>query len=487
VCNVSDEQGDDSISLLQLSHDSKKRSGALATEERGVFAVPFYMNPSDMTPGVRDKVLEALYPVGNSTKAKNSSVPHQQCPKCDSFPSLITLNQGLLPCGLLDRLTNLRIWSQVAASLCARLEVPEPCKMLSQSLVGKEPLPADLAWSHYIEMRVSGDNSSLFALPDNATANFTNGTRVIIHEKVDEINKAMAGKTPMERLTILNYAEGGDFRRQAAETLRNKYADALRSLALGKAFHWNLHEDWLIFDWMILLPAIKHCPLVSMAPAQSLKDTTAAFYEKTGVEKGRYLSLHVRRGDAIAACDTHPSKVVDYVSCSLKQEGWMHRHNQSLVIFTDEQDGPYKAQLLSKLKLALGSNRTVLFGDPVIHDLAKDKDGPFKFATTLMLRHQAEAELFMDRTQCLPCGVCKNHCRGATFDEYVVRAQMSVTPGAAKVCNKFLQAEPPVESCPVKNNSSNSSMSNSEKEAELWQAEWGNRWGLFKADLVTPQ
>merc|ERR1719498_246335 len=167
-----------------------------------------------------------------------------------------------------------------------------------------------------------------------------------------------------------------------------------------------------------------------MDPAKSLRDTTQMFYKKTGVQEGKYLSLHVRRGDALGACDTKVEKVVEYVTCSLNQEGWMKRHDQPLVIFTDEKNEPYKTELLKSLKAALGGNRTVLFGDPLIHDIAKEKDGPFKFATTLVLRHQAEAELFMDRTQCLPCGVCKEHCRGANFDEYVVRAQMSVTPVA---------------------------------------------------------
>jgi len=440
---------DDSVSLLQLSHHSERRSGVLTTveieDERAAVAIPFYMNPEDMTPGVRAKVLAALYPSSPSAAVKNKSSHQHQCPKCSSYPSLIRLNEGLLPCGLLDRLTNLRIWSQVAVSLCARLEVPPPCAMLSKSLVGHKPLAHDVPWSHYVEMRVVGDNSSVLASP--TTANLTNGTRVVIPEKVEEINLAMSGSSPMERLNILNYAEGAGLRKQAAATLKTKYSNALRSLAVGKAFQWDLHEDWLIFDWMILLPAINYCPLVSMEPAQSIKDTTTTFYEKLGLHEGKYVTLHVRRGDAINACDTRVRNVVNYVACSLTQEGWMNRTDQPLVIFTDETSGVYKTELLNGLKSLLGHNRTVLFGDPVIHEIAKSKDGPFKFATTLLLRQQAEAELFMDRTQCLPCGVCKEHCRGANFDEYVVRAQMSVTPEAAKLCNKFLQAEPPVSSC----------------------------------------
>merc|ERR1719197_1058484 len=132
-----------------------------------------------------------------------------------------------------------------------------------------------------------------------------------------------------------------------------------------------------------------------MVASNSVEAAAEDFFKHAGLSRGKYLTLHVRRGDAMVACDTSVPKVVEYVTCSVEAGGWSGRQDQPLVIFTDERDPQYKNALLNGITNAFGGRRRVLFGDPVIEDIAKSKDAPFLFETTLLVRHRAEGELFM--------------------------------------------------------------------------------------------
>merc|ERR1719440_748927 len=140
--------------------------------------------------------------------------------KCDNYNSLITLNEGVMPCGLLDRLLNLRVWSQLAASLCARLELPPVCKMMSRSLAGGE-LPSDLSWDHYVNVRMLSDGSSIFNAPGEWNRN-----RTVIPEDIGEINPSMAEPTVSDRLRGMAWSEGPLKRDEAADRLRGKIEQA---------------------------------------------------------------------------------------------------------------------------------------------------------------------------------------------------------------------------------------------------------------------
>merc|ERR1719235_1344686 len=109
-----------------------------------------------------------------------------------------------------------------------------------------------------------------------------------------------------------------------------------------------------------------------------------------------------------------------------------------IIIFTDETDQSYLKELLEALHSVFRSRRTVLLGDPAVEKATGSKDGAFTFATSLFIRYNAAAEMFLDRTQCEPCGLCKAPCRGHSFDEYVLHTELTVTPRAADLATTHL-------------------------------------------------
>lgn len=440
----------DTFSLMQVFHTSKNRvrelpSLSLDTQKRSLVA----LTPADMTPQLRNDTISALYP---DSPSSGSATPRTDCRVCKSYNSVIRLHEGLIPAGVLDRLLNLRMWSQLAASLCARLVLPPACKMLSKSLVG-HPLPDDLPWSHFVTVKLKSDGSDILNPPDDVGMSGNSSTRAVISENQGEVNEATAMGTPKQRLDTLVYDEGPFKRAKAAYLLGAKYAQAEQKVDDGEAFQWDLYEDWLFMDWVGMLPKIGHCPLVSMEPSPSIVTAAQRFFYALQVQPGSYVTLHIRRRDAALACDTSIPKVVDYVKCSLDQVGWLNRTDQPLIVFTDEQDPTYLDDLLNALYKTFNSQRSVFLGDSAIHSVSCYHDGPFVFATSLYIRHQAAAEMFMDRTQCQACGLCRAPCRGYSFDEYVVQTELATTSAAAHIAGNVLRKNPPVSSCSGQNRS----------------------------------
>jgi len=327
---------------------------------------------------------------------------------CASYPNLLRVRGGLIS-GLADRLSQLSSFSVIAETLCARF-VPEflPCENLFKTLTGNKELSRDITWEHYVNFTAT-DGKKLLVLPPHKDS--------VTRESIEP--------------RWLRSRHNPDF----APAFAMQFYAAKALLSSGTPFEWTLDTDWHdiphAFEPFRAIFANKR-----LQPSGDVLDAARRLQSKAGLQKGKYVALHVRRGDAKGACDTSPEKVASFVVCSVKQDPkqFLQRDDVPILWFTDETDKAYLADLQAKLKQAFGGRRSVIHGDQALSESSPDIDSPLIYATSLLLRTDAAAQMRMDRQHCSDCDAEENTLGMIAF---AVKTQMAITVRAEIVTEKY--------------------------------------------------
>lgn len=321
-----------------------------------------------------------------SEQRRDSSCPWPPagCPAAGMWQSVVRLEaQG--QAGLLDRLSVIRHAGNVAASLCARLAVGPPCKLLASDRhnYGQPLRCGGEGWARYA-------NVSYAAVADVSP---------------------LSSRLPKKAQQLTSFA---------VEDVAKDYRRVEHWARSGLVFEWIIRSKYMEWKRKLEVPGVvvtsgqQGCSSVLTEPSRravELADNLA--------DKPWFAALHVRRGDELrlsstqrrhnqSLCPTDVASVIAYATRCAATE--------SLVIFTDERDAAYCSSLLAALGRALPGVR-VVHGDAILRSaLARSEPGPednfLVFAAALVVMRRAEVRLRMQRGHCgADCGSSRKKAR----------------------------------------------------------------------------
>ena len=317
------------------------------------------------------------------------------CTECPSgYNSVLRLRNQLPRAGLHDRFIIMYHAKALATSLCARLAIAPPARMLSREHNRGQPVNASWWWDRYFRSDFVQDIDAIDWNGPQANCTF--------QQSVQQHGRPY--------ICTLN---GSD--------VAHDHATAQRHLRDGKPFVWELNVNWwhlqkpIRFGLDLPIADITDGPTLSLArqiglPAdpnsrytgyphlrtggcfyhlsdenQSLADPwrpeilasfesplvanmTAKAKAALGVAPESLYTLHIRRRDALPGCNTTTVAVIDHMRCS--DSRWNATDsNDTLVVFTDETDATYLHYLTTSLGHLPRWKGRVVHGDPVIRNM----------------------------------------------------------------------------------------------------------------------
>ena len=263
--------------------------------------------------------------------------------------------------------------------------------------------------------------SSMFQWSDFVNATYPNGDDKLVTEYID-LNSLHG-----VRLSTDNSATDDD--------LRNTFAEARKFLRQGKRFTWALSR--LLHQSSFCKLGLEVCYQAPGLPQPFFHDIVYEGKQKTGYPQmldssssiykikdsfvsrlktdfnppDKYISFHVRGGDSIDSCDTSLDRILDYLSCSLKNE----KQSLPIVLFTDETHTAY-IDAVTSMGQQLVPKRVIVHGDRLlsrtVDDLIHTGEIPEHFhssnyvvyAASLLVEQTAKAVLQL-RRKC-HCNLC---------------------------------------------------------------------------------
>jgi len=324
---------------------------------------------------------------------------------CTSWDSLIVLedtprleqwytSSHTKQAGLLDRLSVLMGVACLASTLCARVVVGSPCSMLNATANDGVPLDCEVGWSRY------------------AAIGTADGMPLLLDGIGRDSSSSSATRVPIA------------YDRRMIE----EHRQALAAAKAGKPFVWPLswHDDVVghgafpVWSDDVTTVSKLMSNLTARAPVATYGDGLTrqlrdSLLNAHGLSEGGYYTLHVRRGDALAECDTSTPTVLAYVECQLRNEG-AFSSDKPMLVFTDELDQGYLRSLLDGVSHLFGGARTVLHGDALLRQLysaalpsaAADNFVVFNAAVWLMETSASALEI-RDKTHS-GTGMCSGQC-----------------------------------------------------------------------------
>ena len=148
---------------------------------------------------------------------------------------------------------------------------------------------------------------------------------------------------------------------------------------------------------------VQGCNSLRVRHSLSVEQLRDALLSRMALVGRSFVTLHLRRGEVKAECDTRLETVVRYVNCS--KTGGL-----PLVVFTDERDTVYLHALLVELSVVL-AGAPVYHGDALLEpQIARYQDNFLMYTVAGAVQHQATGWL-VRRHKPLD-GWC-NHCDDA--------------------------------------------------------------------------
>ena len=349
-------------------------------------------------------------------------------PTCGSAGSSIVLGASQLAAGYADRLAVLEALGSVAIALCARLEVPLPCKMLDRKHNGGGRLSCSHGWRYYTNLTVAGTRTPLIG--GNGSTPVYPCDRILAPTVSSGLRLATealaAGRCFRWELLPRAAGQNGGVSGDGQLTLP---AEIEAEAAKTFEFHWFRGQHVWQQDALVKalnLPSgdkyaqrgrayIAGCVHAEPSPAvlELVRSTNALLGP-------HYATVHVRRGDTLAKAGS--SEFADFKSrtgglervlgelarCDTSAAAIRHqaalarsRWTPRLVFFTDETDGQYLTELRTALEAA-NASESVLHGDAVLRAQAgsQGSDNFLIYAASLVIRERAEWEWRWDRQDC---------------------------------------------------------------------------------------
>ena len=123
-----------------------------------------------------------------------------------------------------------------------------------------------------------------------------------------------------------------------------------------------------------------------------------------GIVEGSFVALHLRRGDAVAGCNTSIAAMIKVTNCAVHRLGLNHTRNFTVGIFTDEQDAQYRRSMRSALG-KLPRVAQAFDGESALRDASvkAGDDNYIRFAASVELRKRAVYTIQQRRGWCVQC------------------------------------------------------------------------------------
>ena len=251
--------------------------------------------------------------------------------------------------GIRDRLIVLESLAKLAVSVCALLSMERPCKLLKRGHNRGMNVSCDWGWDRYARVHYKG------------------------MDVLSSTSPAATKEMPLA-LTGSNVVDSYD-----------------RAHACGHAesctFVWTFpYFHTTAFD-QLRTPA-----RVELVLARHISDEADSVQQELAVKA--YNTLHVRRRDTTAECDTSITRVIDYVNCSFTGRG-------PLLLYTDERSRDYLQPLMQGLRL-LPSVAAVHHLDPLLTKRFPS-DNYASFLAEMVLARRAVQSLELRRSNCEKC------------------------------------------------------------------------------------
>ena len=331
-----------------------------------------------------------------------------ECPRqCSDALSVIDLRSiprlHTGPAGLSDWAFQLEGEGNLAAHLCAQALVPSPADALAPDHNNGARVGPDVPWSRYLVF--------------NATAGWARDTPVWVSPQTSRDRW-------LERVRDTSSAAPLELTANSVEDVLAQY-DQLARLTSGR-FVWTINVRYWAWGTPLaqhirasgaLLPKLKphkphegvdqaggeECDYGEVHSSPAVHAQVDAFLSRIGAAAASEVAtLHVRRGDTTDRCNTSVPAVLEYIACALPEGEVLPPH---LVLFTDETDARYLAQLLAALKTLPRWRGDVVHGDPIVTArVSADSEGgapdnyeAYTVASTLM--NVAGVALAMERCE----------------------------------------------------------------------------------------
>ena len=174
----------------------------------------------------------------------------------------------------------------------------------------------------------------------------------------------------------------------------------------NSSFWWEIRSNF--YEWQhserdVLMPPV--CPVTLWGVATAVHEAAQRAKAALGVVDGSLYTLHIRRGDTKSKCNTSVPAVVEYMKCPKAR--WNEPHDDVLVLLTDETDPAFIEDATNELSKLPRWGGGVKHGDPVIAaQLPEDdrSDNFLVYAVVGLLRSAAAYPFEMHRCDGMaPC------------------------------------------------------------------------------------
>lgn len=360
-------------------------------------------------------------------------VPQSQCGRCTSpDSSLIVLESQAVygwedGAGLTDRSLMIASVGNLAASLCARVQVRPPCWMLGAMHNQKQKLNCTIGWDRYLRLLSISDGSDML-VPEGSDATWADrdvSTRLIpINNLTVKAKKDFYGRF-MRQLLRTPFP----MMKKAAARLWSEYEEARALVSRGERIVWYINYNFYWWrdevvsrfgakgapeamqqegpgstvsngsamhgslalgssspthdllpvraeaaPWLGKLTSNRTCCYVSImhsASTLTVVDRARAMLEARGGMLSEMLALHIRRGDAKAYCNTSASWIRKQVMGKISHAGVggeaIHSSRPRIIYFTDERSQDYLHELSVELEsLFGGAAGNIIHGDALV-------------------------------------------------------------------------------------------------------------------------
>jgi hypothetical protein len=252
--------------------------------------------------------------------------------------------------GLNDRFYIFDTISNIAGYMCATLYVPSPHKVLTQyHNQNFPPVDPSMPWGEYFEFYFLDDNSPAvieYSEFDEGGANVTNDTILIrsndrsdfeeMEQLVQEQQQRNSTASPGNEIVIVIDAYG------------NMYRWLARVSTLLEERKHGLNSSDPLKRALPLQP--EGCTYTQFRPSATIgriTDAVMARIQADAPTNAIFGTLHVRRTDTVAECNTSLEVMQDYLDCSLRNTS---DHQLAFLLSSDEPDNAYRQALIDMPK-----------------------------------------------------------------------------------------------------------------------------------------
>lgn len=285
------------------------------------------------------------------------------------------------PAGLNDRLRLMGIIGSIAAALGARLNVDQPCRLLS-AIHSNGTLDCTVPWARYVNLTFIDDGSPMIVSTEylrpvqqrNGLV-FISSNNGSLREQYCTARRVHAAAQPF--LWALSVGTGSPFA-SAIPELRKVVASngcppgTPREPEGVPYLRYDVRNET---SWrMPPNQQSRTCKYLQQRFPQFVLNLRDRLRDYLELRAHTYATLHIRRKDSQEACPTPLRRVLSYLNCSLPPLA--DDAGMALLIFTDETDPVYIQALLDQIRRLRGPSGVMpVHAEPLLTRLVRDMLG----------------------------------------------------------------------------------------------------------------